>query len=187
MKENTQADATASPPTNGTTRKRGGTPLRQLDVEKMIKLYQGEEGKRPLTLKAIAARFGVSDGTVRSRMKAAGVPPRKPAISDPATLSISEMRRLYEKEKWAYVRIGRAAGISATTVRLRLEAAGVTIKKPGPSPAVLAEARRLYVDEELTQMEVAARMGVGRTPVVAYLKAAGVKSRPKGSQPHAKR
>lgn len=74
----------------------------------------------------VAAEFGISEPTLRRRLREAGVTTR--TNEKPISMDIAEMRRLYEQEQMTAKDLARMIGVMPQTVQRRLRLAGVHIR-----------------------------------------------------------
>lgn len=93
---------------------------------------------------------------------------------------LTEMRRLYEVERWTLAEIGKTFGISRQRVQQILVKAGIESwpsrrRREVVPTTVIAEMRRLYEDEVLSIREIAARFAIPQGVARKRLIEAGTK------------
>lgn len=144
--------------------------LRDIPNSQIATLYRSG-----LTIAKLAAHYGVSSDTIRTRLLAAGIVARSRTRSIPA----QEIVRLYQQG--ATVRdLAATYNVSVWTIYRRLRAAGVKMRSSGPQPLQipLDEAARLYLSGR-TLKQLAGRYGVSETIVSNRLNAVGTPMRRK--------
>jgi HNH endonuclease len=81
----------------------------------------------------VAAEFGISEPTLRRRLKEAGVTTR--TNEKPLPMDLAEMCRLYEQEQVTAKDLAAMTGVALQTVQRRLASAGVHIRGPAEMTA----------------------------------------------------
>jgi transposase len=165
---------------------RGGA---RTSYPRMIQLTRGElveEYQQAGSVPALAARLGVSAGTVRNEFAHHSIVPGDytpelfPELKDPDWLARAA-------ETMAVTEIAAKVGCSYSTARLALKAAGVTPQVVAPGPprteaGVKTVAVRLYRDG-LTTVEVGAAVARHPATVYRWLQAAGVDTKARRRTP----
>jgi len=140
---------------------------------------------------AIAARYGVSPDTIRARLLAAGVTPRRapprPVPPRPTTtpVPVEEAAARY-RQGATLTELAAAYAVTRWTIRRRLAAAGVPLRSraPVPIPIPVQEAAGLYRSGQ-TLRQLAGRYGVCETVIYDRLTQAGVPLRRKNDRKQA--
>jgi uncharacterized protein (DUF433 family) len=144
--------------------------LRDIPNSQIAALYRSG-----LTIAKLAAHFGVSSDTIRTRLRAAGIAARARASSIPA----QDVVTLYQQGTTVRA-LAAAYNVSVWTIYRRLRAAAVTMRSSGPQrlQIPLDEATRLYLSGH-TLKQLATRYGVSETIVSNRLSEAGTPMRRK--------
>jgi transposase-like protein len=153
----------------------GPRVLRGVPAAEIVGLYA-----TGLTMTAIAGRYGVSPDTIRVRLLAAGVTPRRvPARPAAKPIPVGEAAMRYRRGA-TLTELGARYAVTARTVRRQLIAAGVTLRSraPGRIPVPVEEAAQLYTSGQ-TMRQLAQRYGVCETVIYNRLTEAGVPLRRK--------
>jgi uncharacterized protein (DUF433 family) len=156
-------------------RQRGIPALADIPAAQLAELYTSG-----LTTAAIATRYGVSRNTIRARLRAAGVTPRRVAPRPrPTQVPVAEAAARY-RQGATLVELAAAYAVSASTVHRALVAAGVAMRRSGPArtPIPVAEAAQLYAAGQ-TLRQLAGRYGVGERIIYGRLSEAGTPMRRK--------
>lgn len=95
--------------------------------EELERLYY-EEGR---TLKQIAAHFGVTDGTIRNRMKGFGSGRRRRGSTRAVSIPHEELHRLYVAEGLDGPTIAARYGCSSSLIYARLKECGIRVRPLG--------------------------------------------------------
>lgn len=160
------------------------------ELRKMIRMYTTEGA----TLQEIADELGRSIATVHRHLRRAGVELR-PAGSTvrrhPRRLPDAELQRtarLYVEDGLSLRQVAEVLGVGQSSVRWRLERAGVQMRPKSQAgrespflrrlePEVEDEIVRLYVEALRNQREIAEEIGVTRVTVQRVLSRRGVPGR----------
>ncbi len=136
-----------------------------------------------LTAAAIAAREQVSTASVRKALRDHQI---RRATTGPAPIPpppVAELRRLYVTQRHSRDVIGFHYGVSESTVRAWLRAAGIRRKPPSWATTVSAAyLRELYLTQGLTIEQIATQERVGPMAVWRALVAFDIPRRPHGRQ-----
>jgi transposase len=153
---------------------------RRVSPAELRRLYQLER----LAAVEIGERLGVSGRTVRGWLRQLGIAPRprsqrRRRHRPPAP---AELGRGYVTDGLSIGQLATRYGVSASTVRRWLAAAGVPRRPAGRQSQAPtgAELCRLYQAEGWSTAQIGARYGVSQQTAHRWVRAAGVALRPQG-------
>jgi DNA-binding transcriptional ArsR family regulator len=153
---------------------------RRVSAAELRRLYDQQR----LAPGEIGERVGVSGRTVRAWLRQLGIPlrPRPERRRRRLPPTAAELRRRYVADRLTSGQLGARYGVSATTVRRWLKAAGIPRRVPGRHSRApdREELCRLYQDQRLSTTQIGLRYGVGQTTAHNWLRAAGIPLRPQG-------
>lgn len=136
-------------------------PKHTLPLDEIVPLYRANQ-----SIRSLAARYGVSDQTLRRRLQEAGEPIRREM-----TVPMDEPIRLYQSGM-AIGPIAERFGVSVGTMNRRLKQAGVVLRdrsdypRPGtPRMAIDLDTVRLMASEGCSCREIAAVVGASEETV----------------------
>ena len=169
--------------------------MKNIDIQELKHLYYYEEK----SAFEIAQHFQTSPDTILKRMKKHGLQRRSYAEAQKLRYAnigiilnnINEIVRLYFDEELTLTEVGERIGVSHTTIKNRLEAAGYKCRKSGesryPCPSKkrssmftaseLAEIGRLYSEEERSAHDIAFQYDCSDSTIRTHLKRIGVQMR----------
>ena len=144
-----------------------------LDIERIAADYAAGA-----VMAALAARYGVSEPTIRARLLEYGTVPRRPgpARSEPEQMDAIEQD--YLKGDGLRVLSGRY-GLCSSTLWRHLHRRGVPMRPGGPS-RVLPQPwglRLLYLKHDYTMQEIGNMYGLSRQAVQQALKRGGIQAK----------
>ena len=168
--------------------------MKDIDIHRLAHLYYGEKK----TTVELAEIFGCSLRAIYKCMDAHGMKRRSKseakklakARKSRVNLDIEDIVRLYFQEHLTLGEVGTRLGVTGTTVRTRLIAAGYTPRSVKEAQQLAevgqfsrftdtdrAEMKRLYCEEEQSLAEIADRYNCSDVTVRAHLKEIGVRLR----------
>ena len=168
-----------------------GTVLRRLEQAGVARRpkslpapFPAEEAARRVredqaTFAALGREYGVSDGAVRYRMAAMGVPAAVHAPRVLVGVPAADLARLYE-DGLTLGGIAVLHGVSRWTISARLGSVGVTLRPAGKLLPLEEAAARYAAGESLAA--IGTRYGMTAGTVGGKLTAAGIVLRPPGGQ-----
>jgi lambda repressor-like predicted transcriptional regulator len=156
----------------------GPRVLREVPATEITGLYA-----TGLTMAAIGARYGVSSETIRARLLAAGVTPRRvPPRPTIKPVPVGEAAARYRRGA-TLTELAAAYAVTRQTIGRKLAAAGVPLRSRvgGRIPIPVAEAAELYRSGQ-TLRQIAGRYGVCESVIHHRLTEAGVPLRRKSAR-----
>ncbi len=139
-----------------------------------------------LSFAGLAARYHVSEGTVRVWLRETGTSRRVPGWA--RRVGAGHLRALYEGERLTIAEIAARERVSANTVWRALEHHRIPRRPWGRTlagePPAVSELRRRYLEDGWPIRQLAAHAGISYATTRGRLLAAGVPLRPPGRQRH---